>query len=213
MNLDERLSLFEDAFKEEGGDDVVGGTQLNFLAATLDGITEPLAPPEGVHLAEIAWAFESLGVEARRSGASEDQLGAIFSRSFRIRSSLWATEGDRSLANLWLLVVSGIAAQRQPELRHLLMQFDWRAEFGEPPAKWDQRVLWEAARALSLLARKGDGWTDIDSALESLRGLSDLQTEAQDGYLSSNGDEPDDMDSPSRRRILGLYHLAEALEG
>lgn len=211
MNLDERIALFEGAFKEEGGDDVVGGTQLNFLAATLDGTTEPLSPPEGIHLTELAWAFESLGVEAWRSGASEDKLAPVFARSFRIRSSLWVTESDRSLSNLWLLVVSGVAAQRQPELRHLLMQFDWRDEYGDPPSRWDQRVLWEAARALSLLARKGDGWTDIDSALESLRTLSGLQAEAQDGYLSSDRNEPDNPDSRARRRILGLYHLAEAL--
>lgn len=210
MKASERLALFIGAFSEEGGGDALGSAELTYLVRAINpASTEGQGQVDDPDLDELAWAFESLGCEVFRNAEPERLLIAAFDRSFRFRASDWAQREAKSLTDIWLLTVAGTVSQRQPELRNLLAELDWQATYGDPPASWDQRVQYEATRALVYLARKAGGWRDIDEALASLRSLAALQQEFQPTFMEANS-EPDDRHA-AEKRLLGLYHLAEAL--
>ncbi|WP_326636352.1 DEAD/DEAH box helicase [Nonomuraea fuscirosea] len=203
MTLERRISLYESAFAEDGGDALIGRAQISYIVEALTGKSEPIET-DGIDLRDVAWSFESLGVEASRSGFPERQLIGIFEKAFRIRSSLLAAEDSMTLTDVWLLIASGLASQNQPQVRETLGEIDWPGRFGDAPTQWDQRVLWESTRALFHLTRKRGGWEDIDIALRALKDLVLLQREQEPDLLAQQ--QPD-----SAALLLGLYHLAEGL--
>jgi hypothetical protein len=209
VNLDERMALYTHAFDDQGGAEVLAEARLSYLLHAFEQHSEPEPESDEIDLEDVAWTFESLGIQALRNGATEAQVIAVFERAFRFRMRRWTDDVPHSLPNLWMLTLSGLLAQRQPELRHLLMRLDLDAALGPAPDDWGDRVLWEAVRAFLLLARKDGGWRDVDEALEALRSLSNLQKEAQELYLAAR--EGDDAKTVGARRLVGLYHLAEAL--
>ncbi len=237
MSLADRIAVYARAFEEAGGDEALGEAEKDYVS---DALTGP-GPREGtLDLEEIAWSFETLGLESFNAEADEAHVADIFARAFRARRTLWArAEHALSVEDAWLLVASGVLANRQPELRQLLTDLDWGLTFGEPPAPWDERLIWQSTRALVHLARKGGGWADIDTALDALNELRALQAGTEPAFLASATEEQEaegprfllSMDEAGKiawqehlgdsdplyerlavhQRLVGLYHLAEAL--
>jgi hypothetical protein len=237
MTVDERIAIYESAFADADGDLAIGEAERSYLAEALTGLA---GGESDVDLEEVAWAFESLGVQALSADLPEARVASVFDRAFRSRRALWALSArTTTVEDAWLLVASGTLANRQPELRRLLDELDWDATFGDPPDRWDERVFWQSARALLHLARKANGWEDVHRALESLRELGELQEEGQRAFLAPehgaveddqeriyvalNDDgqlvrkshdtetEPFDELLRASQALLGIYHLAEAL--
>lgn len=156
MTPEERINLYQQTFSSDGGDAVIGCAQIAYILDTLNSSSPPLELDE-FDLREIAWGFESLGLDIARSEASEESLIVLFDKSFKLRASLFATHDRLSIPDLWMFIASGIASQNQPQLREMLAEIDWHSYFGDPPARWDERVLWECTRALFHLTRKLNG--------------------------------------------------------
>src|SRR6266568_492690 len=183
MTPEERISLYQQTFSSDGGNSVIGRAQIAYILDALSSNSQPMELDE-FDLREIAWGFESLGLEAARSGASDESLMALFDKSFKLRASLFSTRDQLSIFDLWMFIASGIASQNQPQLREMLAEMNWHNYFGDAPERWDERVLWECTRALFHLTRKLSGWDDIDLALGSLQSLVELQTQFEPPSLS-----------------------------
>lgn len=199
-----RTELYGTAFADAGGDELVGGARLDYIARFIGAELTESAPGDDLDT-EVAYGFESLGLSILREGAPDGEVIPLFERAFRIRSALWQ-RNDGQPEDLWLLVVSGTLAQRQPELRLLLKRIELPETDFE--AQWDE-VLWvQCLRSLCLLARKGNSWADVDAATDELRVLAEAQRSAEAEYLH---ELPSDEITAQHCRLLGLYHVAEAL--
>ena len=187
---------------------MIGRAQISYILDALSGSSPPIEL-DALDLKEIAWGFESLGLDAARSEAAEDSLILLFDKSFKLRASLYAARDRLTIPDLWMFIASGIASQNQPQLREILAEIDWNRYFGGAPSNWDERVLWECTRALFHLTRKLDGWDDVDLALDSLRNLTELQAQFEPPIVSRSEEDRDQIAAFSR--LVGLYHLAEGL--
>src|SRR5262245_7653495 len=117
MTIDERISLYEEAFVEAEGDGTLGAAERAYVTEALTGAA---GGDTTADLEEIAWAFESLGVQALEADLSETSVAAVFDRAFRARRTAWALRARAiTVEDAWLLAISGTLAQRQPELRQL----------------------------------------------------------------------------------------------
>lgn len=211
MNLDERARLYEEVFNEMGGGEIIATTQLAYIVESLVGQRDALSAAEDIDLDELAWGFESLGIEQARAGVDEQDLIQIFGKSFQIRAGMAAQGLIDDLPKLWLLIASGVASQNQPQLREILGEFYWpQLEPSEPVAlTWERRVFVEATRAVFYLTRKAGGWRDIDQALSSLHSLAGMQQEREREALVRL--EEDKSKKAAYSSLLGTYHLAEAV--
>jgi helicase len=203
MTSAERIGLYLEAFSFSGGDAVIGRAQIDYI---VEAITDTFSASElPTHdLREIAQNLESLGVEAIRSNVSERNLVSLFDKAFQLRASLRATGEPLDLADLWMLIASGVASENQPQLREILSEIDWTASFGAAPDGWAEKVLWQSSQALFYLVRKQNGWADIDAGLLALYELVELQGQFQ-------GREERDSQLEEYEVLVGLYHLAEGL--
>ncbi|MET8462849.1 DEAD/DEAH box helicase [Micromonospora zamorensis] len=204
---DARATLFWEAFISFGGDNTLGEAQLAYI---IEALTEQQQSDRqvDVDLGEIAWSFESLGLEHARRGINERDLIAYFSRSFQARSSMGALGQELGIEDIWLLIASGVASQNHPQLRQLLRENIWvQALEAVTVQTWEDRLLLDSTKAVYYLCRKHGGWQDIDSALAALRSLVEAQAE-NESRLNEAGSLQDDA---SKSRLLGLYHLAEGL--
>ena len=208
MTPEERIELYQSTFSSSGGDVVVGRAQIAYILDALNSSSPPLTLAD-IDPREVAWGFESLGLEAARSGASDESLMDLFDKSFKLRASAFATREQLSIPDLWMFIASGIASQNQPQLREMLAEIDWDRYFEVVPQRWDERVLWECTRALFHLTRKLGGWEDVDLALSSLQTLVELQAQFEPPALAESTSENDQLVVYSR--LVGLYHLAEGL--
>ena len=110
------------------------------------------------------------------------------------------------------LAVAGLAAGRIAEtrvqLRRLLPSAPVEnAGFGDiARSNWHTLVATSIAQATIWLIRKADDWADIDAAVRLLQSLRQWQTEHEEAYLGSNGNNVE-----LAVTLVGLYHLAQAL--
>ena len=75
MTPEERMQLYAETFSSDGGDAVIGRARIAYIFDAL-GRESPTLDFDQVDLREIAWSFESMGLEAARSGSSERYLMA-----------------------------------------------------------------------------------------------------------------------------------------
>ncbi|MFE2012438.1 DEAD/DEAH box helicase [Streptomyces sp. NPDC059491] len=207
----DRDQIFIDAFADEGGDEYVGSLRLNYLAQFLDALTLDAEDVDPESVDEIAWSFESLAISAARAEKDEKHVANLAQRAFQLRTVLWTSPERVSLYDLWMLIVSGVLAQKQPELRLLLTgERIQELETGQDLGEWSDRVWSHSALSLAMLARKSNSWRDVDNGIAYLARLSDLQRE---GEASLFGESPgaDWREDKQKCKLLGLYHIGEAL--
>lgn len=151
---------------------------------------------------EVAWGLESMALSAAGERVPEGTIIPLFEPAFRMRAAAWSAGKTPAPIDLWMLVVSGLGAQRQPELRLTLQTIDLDAWLGPTDADdWEGTVWKHCVRSLALLARKASSWADVEEAQHSLEHLAELQRARP---------EPTG-DGHALRVRLGLYHMAEAL--
>jgi hypothetical protein len=207
----DRNQVFVDAFLSGGGDDVIGSSRLSYLAQFLDADTQETDELDPESIDEIAWSFESLAVAAVRSDQDEGRVAEFARRAFHLRSARWSTGTSVSLYELWMLIVSGTLAQRQPELRLLLSGDNFRIATGrEEYQDWSEQVWVSSVTALGMLARKSRSWEDVDEGVRHLTRLSSLQREAESRIFGAESLE-DWREDKEKCKLLGLYHIGEAL--
>lgn len=200
MKLEDRIPLYRRAFDQVGGDDVMGAAQLHFFAELLAADPRGADVPDDVDGREIAWGFESLALEAASARMPEEQVIDLFAEAFRIRAAGWRRDATPAPIDLWMLIVSGLGAQRQPELRLTLQRTDLDVIVREASEDWSEQVWRHCVRSLALLARKANSWADVQEAYASLRRLAELQKQHDPSHTGQR-----------LRTELGLYHMAEAL--
>jgi hypothetical protein len=207
----DRNQIFVDAFMSEGGDDHIGSVRLGYLARFLDASLQSEDDLDIETVDEIAWSFESVALSADRSEKGELRVAQLAQRAFHLRTAQWASEHPNSLYDLWMLVVSGTLAQKQPELRLLLAgdqlsRFQERDEF----QNWSEQVWHNCVLSLAMLARKSRSWDDVDEGLTYLTRLTSMQRQAESRIF--NGSEQEDWrEDKEKCKLLGLYHIGEAL--
>ncbi|MFI7309007.1 DEAD/DEAH box helicase [Streptomyces hygroscopicus] len=207
----DRNQIFVDAFLDEGGDDFVGSSRLSYIAQFLDAALDEANELDAESIDEIAWSFESLAISAARSDQNEAKIAEFARRAFHLRAARWATLPNSSLYELWMLVVSGTLAQRQPELRLLLAGDDFRSVARHDGyASWSEQVWSSSVIALGMLARKSRSWEDVDQGVRQLTELSSLQREAESRIFGDDAGS-DWREDKEKCKLLGLYHIGEAL--
>src|SRR5262249_34066844 len=126
MTPDERITMHQEIFASEGGDSVVGRAQIPYVMDALGVPAARQAALDEVDLRELAWGFESLGLESARSDVPEDSLIPVFDYAFKMRSSLFVSGERHDIIDMWMLIASGIASQNQPQLREMLAEIEWQ---------------------------------------------------------------------------------------
>ncbi|MFF4790765.1 DEAD/DEAH box helicase [Streptomyces sp. NPDC001276] len=207
----DRNQIFVDAFLSEGGDDFVGSSRLSYLAQFLEAATQETEELDSESIDEIAWSFESLAINAARSDSDESRIADLAQRAFHLRAAKWSTLPNVSLYELWMLVVSGTLAQRQPELRLLLSGDNFRTAVRlEEHHDWSEKVWSSCVIALGMLARKSRSWEDVEEGIGHLTRLSSLQRDAE-ARIFGEGSLSDWREDKEKCKLLGLYHIGEAL--
>ncbi|WP_328223309.1 DEAD/DEAH box helicase [Streptomyces sp. NBC_00310] len=207
----DRNQVFVDAFLGEGGDEIIGSSRLSYLAQFLDADTRDVDELDPESIDEIAWSFESLAVTAARSDQDENRVAELARRAFHLRAARWSTGTSVSFYEIWMLIVSGTLAQRQPELRLLLSGDNFRIATGrEEYQDWSEQVWASSVTALGMLARKSRSWEDVDEGVQHLTRLSSLQREAESRIFGAASIE-DWREDKEKCKLLGLYHIGEAL--
>jgi hypothetical protein len=115
------------------------------------------------------------------------------------------------------VAVSALVSRRTSDVRLSLDSMVERGELvaaqapGHEPTDldWEGRLLADTFGAFVLLVRKQDGWLDIDTALEALDRLRDVQSDLQSDYLT-NANESGTLGS-STARLVALFHLAQCV--
>jgi len=142
--------------------------------------------------------------------------------AYRIRRTLRfdneLTAGERALDDsLFLEVVDGIIANRQPELRLRLMWVDLE-EMSDKDLIWDKYLWAEIRRAFLLIVRKGNGFADLELALRIIADLKKQQQFREDELIVHPGEQnvSQYMARFATRiallRAVGLYNLARVVE-
>lgn len=209
--MSSRAQFFVDAFVSSGGDETVGAMRLEHLTRMLGADFEHVSALDPEEVDDLAWAFDSLAINAARDGAPESKVAELAARSFHIRTALWSSPEPASPYRLWMLIVSGTLAQRQPELRLLLSNYSWpRAEVEGEEVPWAEQVWQKSAESLGLLARKSRSWLDVDEATRSLYALAELQS-ARETEIFADSNHEDWRKDKQKCKLLGMYHIAESL--
>jgi hypothetical protein len=207
MNVNERARLYSEAFTEAGGDGVVAAAQLAYIVESLTDESGTVDQEENLDLDELAWGFESLGIEQSRARSPEEDVIAVFDIAFKIRTGMVAEGLVVDLRTLWILMTAGVGSQNQPQLREILTEYQWAQLDAVASDSWEDVVLRESTRAVFFLTRKSRGWQDVDDALYALNRLVEMQSELEVQSLESDSN----TSSSQAARLLGLYHLAESL--
>ena len=201
MKAADRIETYLQAFDSIGGDEVLGQAQLTFFAELLDAPPRAALDRGGIDPNEVAWGFESLALTAQ--GEVPDQkIIDLYEAAFRIRASAWRQNDVPQPIDLWMLVVSGLCAQKQPELRLTLQRTD--LDLGsDDAASWSEKLWLNCVRSFALSARKASSWQDIEESYAAIEKLAEQQ--------SRLAQADDNEDAEEFRRELGLSHLAEAV--
>jgi helicase len=112
-----------------------------------------------------------------------------------------------SVRDLLLTAASGLAAQRQTDLRYLLGREEIAARLTDPlddHAQWPRRVQDTVSRALLLIVRQAFR-SDLDLAQRYVTNLEKLQAEAESAWLRE-ATHP----AQTALSLLALYHCAQA---
>ncbi|HVX32152.1 MAG TPA: DEAD/DEAH box helicase [Solirubrobacterales bacterium] len=201
MTAADRIDAYVQAFDSQGGDRVLGRAELAFFSELLDAAPRSPLERDEIDANEVAWGFESLAL-ASQGETSDDEIIRLFDTAFRVRASTWKHDEAPRPIDLWMLVVSGLCAQKQPELRLTLQRTD--LDLPVPgDASWSERLWIGCVRSFALSARKASSWEDIEESFAAVEALAREQV----GLSATT----DDGTGHEFRRELGLSHMAEAI--
>src|SRR6188768_1655496 len=170
MTTADRIKTYLDAFDEIGGDAVIGRAQLIFFSELLEAPPKTSLEQDDIKPEEVAWGFESLALSAQ-GDVPDETIISLFDAAFRIRASAWKRDQTPAAIDLWMLVASGVCAQKQPELRLTLQ----RTNLDLVPASdapWAERLWLSCVRSFALSARKASSWEDIEESYSALEELA-----------------------------------------
>ncbi|MGW4168979.1 DEAD/DEAH box helicase [Streptomyces chartreusis] len=170
-------SDFPEGFNEEGDFD------LEALASTLEGIAVTTEDDRGREL--------------------------LFEHAFLCRRPFSPGEPKEKLKHLVLLSVDGILANRRPEVMLALQKIGIpeRSELLDEQTPFDEVVEYDALRAFVLLARRGQGWRDIDASRSAILQLREHHQRNQEQFLRSSEDTAE-----SGVRLIARFNLAKIVE-
>ncbi|MCL6448083.1 MAG: DEAD/DEAH box helicase [Armatimonadetes bacterium] len=117
--------------------------------------------------------------------------------------------------SLFLEVIDGIIANRQPELRFHLLWVNLE-EATEQSLRWDKYLWSEIRRAFLLVARKSNGFADLELALQIIEGLR-KQQHREEELITRPVDNVSEymarfITHTALLRAVGLYNLARVVE-
>jgi len=166
-------------------------------------------------LKTAATGLETIGFDLisryyKRPYISKSSWENLIWPAFRIRRSLVFSKQD-DLENLVNQVFDGLSANRQPEIRYDLQNYN----LDEPRVEiktvnWDRYLYSEIIRAFLLLVRKNGGYNDLSKALTIIDSLHRMQLKKEKQYLSADNNQNELQQKVVI--IVALYNLAKTIE-
>jgi hypothetical protein len=151
----------------------------------------------------LAYALERLGLELR----DVSERTPLFDEAFLCRRSidLSGLSSQERLSHLVCLAADALAAGRRPELIMLLRELDDALLVVPEDVNWPEELQLRTLRAFLLMARRSDGWDDVQRASSEVARLRELQASREAHLL-------DDASAPLVSSLVCLYNLARSVE-
>lgn len=222
-------NLLSGVLREEGIRDSVEDAREAVLASQL--IYESDQSIHNVRrMSRLAYAFESEGLTSYRLGRSQQETAGSQDphiSSFYSAMTCWLSIADNvseeelpssdqtsnvfstdtsldfSVELAFHIAATGLLGDVSAETRHHLQAFELGAS---KSSDWRQRLATNISVAFTLLVRKSEGWSDIETALQLIEDLRADQKSFEKGYLNSFSES---LETRAALTLVGFYHLAQ----
>lgn len=189
-------------------------SQFGTRLADDDSITE-------VRDAPLLLALETVGfdLDRRRPQEAAESLGGLpvwrelLWPAYRLRRAIrqaerMAIDDPSSITRQFAETLDGLAANRQPELRHIL-KLAKLPPLKAGSARWDEYIESQVKRAFIALVRKDGGRSDVE---EALRIVADLRKAQAEGEVELASIEDPWVQHFATARCVALYNCARSIE-
>lgn len=154
--------------------------------------------------------FDLMSRYYKRPQVSKNSWENLIWPAFRIRRSLVLAK-QNYLENLVNQVFDGLLANRQPEIRYELKNYNFDEPMSEVNASdWYNCLHLEIVRSFLLLVRKDSGYDDLRKALTIINKLQKIQLKVENQYLSTYDNQNELQQKVVS--IIALYNLARTVE-
>ena len=154
--------------------------------------------------------FDLMSRYYKRPQVSKNSWENLIWPAFRIRRSLVLAK-QNYLENLVNQVFDGLLANRQPEIRYELKNYNFDEPMSEVNASdWYNCLHLEIVRSFLLLVRKDSGYDDLRKALTIINKLQKIQLKVENQYLSTYDNQNELQQKVVS--IIALYNLARSVE-
>ncbi|MYX45664.1 DEAD/DEAH box helicase [Streptomyces sp. SID89] len=196
-----------DLLESTGAHAAARTSQVAYLVAALgspDAIAEAVADSE-FDLDSLAATLESLASTAEDAEAVE----SLFEHAFLCRRPSMPEGPVERLRHLVLLSADGILSNRRPEVMLALEKsgIPVRDDLISDETPFDEVVELDVLRAFALLARRGQGWRDLDASRSAITQLREHQRTQQDDYLRDREDT-----AAAGVRLIARFNVAKIVE-
>jgi hypothetical protein len=168
--------------------------------------TRALAEPSSeFDLDALASTLETIA----ESAGDSDEAAAVYEQAFVCRRLEIPEEPSERLRYLVFLASDGMLARRRPEVMLALREsgIPEAEQIVDDRTKLDERLEIDVLRAFLLLARRGEGWEDLDESRQSIQRLREHQQQQQEGYLQDYEDKTE-----AGVRLISRFNLAKIVE-
>ncbi|MGW4435899.1 DEAD/DEAH box helicase [Streptomyces sp. NPDC004596] len=162
--------------------------------------------------AELDFELDVLATSLEGVAAdTEDQVdqSLLYENAFLCRRKETPAQPVEKLRHLVLLAADGILASRRPEVMLSLRDsgIPARNELLTSASPLDEQLERDVLRAFLLLARRGEGWADLDASRDAISNLRNYHQEGQESFLSRYDDKTE-----AGVRLIARFNLAKIVE-
>lgn len=191
--------------RETGATEASQEARTRYLLSRI-GHTEALLVDDS----ESEFDLESLAVTLEGiAGQSDGGAALLYEHAFLCRRKEVPADPVERLRHLVMLAADGMLARRRPEVMLALKEvgIPAREEVIATATPLDERLEMDVYRAFLLLARRGDGWKDLDASREAIKNLRQYHQDGQEAFLADHGDKTE-----AGVRLIARFNLAKIVE-
>ncbi|MEU6141435.1 DEAD/DEAH box helicase [Streptomyces sp. NPDC047081] len=200
-------SEINDLLQDTGAKEASRASQVAYLleALTTSVSTGHVTEDSSFDPGTLATTLETIAVSTEDSRGQE----ILFEHAFLCRRPLAPEEPREKLRHLVLLSADGILANRRPEVMLALQKsgIPERGELVDDQTPFDRVVEFDVFRAFVLLARRGQGWQDLDASRSAILQLREHHQRNQEEFLRSAEDT-----ASAGVRLIARFNLAKIVE-
>ncbi|MGW5368278.1 DEAD/DEAH box helicase [Streptomyces sp. NPDC004009] len=200
-------SELHELLRSTGAQEASQESRIEYLLARI-GSQETLAFSATQNEFDVDVLAETL--ETLAAGVEDDEIpSAIYEHAFLCRRNELPDEPLARLRHLTLLAADGILANRRPEVMLALREsgIPERSELIDEGTPLDLRLEHDIFRSFLLLARRGEGWEDLNASRDAIMQLRQHQQTQQDSYLASQDDK-----ASAGIKLIARFNLAKIVE-